>query len=125
VTGVEMLAAASAAGMELWLDGDRVRWRAVEPDPAFLDGLRTRKAEILELLAGRRCRHCGERLAWPEPVGVIHGDGRASCFDCYYQAAAKRAGGSAYATSDKDAILRKGEPQSDAMMIVSMAVGLP
>lgn len=115
-----MLAAASAAGIELWLDGDRVRWRAAEPDSAILEALRAHKPEILAILAGNRCRHCGEALAWPEPVGVIHGDGRASCFRCYYEAAAQRAVAGVVATSDDGDLIR---PEEEAEALADLLAG--
>jgi hypothetical protein len=35
----------------------------------LLARLREHKAELAELLAGHLCRHCGEVMNWPAPVG--------------------------------------------------------
>jgi hypothetical protein len=36
---------------------------------ALLARLREHKAELAELLAGHLCKHCGEVMHWPAPVG--------------------------------------------------------
>ena len=108
MSAVAALAAASAAGVEIWLDGQRLRWRAARPNPEVLDQLRAHKSEVLDVLAGSRCHGCGCRLAWPAPVGIVHGNGRASCWDCYYAACAKRALAGVVAVSDAGDLLREG-----------------
>jgi hypothetical protein len=102
---------AGALGVRLTPHGDFIDWRAERAPPeALLAHLRARKGEVLELLRGERCRRCGERLAWPAPVGVVHGDGRASCFPCYYGAAAQRAVASPAALADPAELTARGEP---------------
>jgi hypothetical protein len=102
---------AGALGVRLTPHGDFIDWRAERAPPeALLAHLRARKAEVLELLRGDRCRHCGDRLAWPVPVGVVHGDGQASCFPCHYQAAARRAVLSPDALADAAELTARGEP---------------
>lgn len=88
MSAVAALAAASAAGIEVWLEDGRLRWRAVHPDPEILDQLRACRAEVLDVLHGDRCRRCGSLLAWPAAVGVVHGDGLARCLGCYEAAMA-------------------------------------
>lgn len=83
MSAVAVLVEALAAGVRLRVD-ERGQVRAagvITPD--LLARLRAHKAELLELLRGDRCRGCGQRLAWPDAVGVVHGDGLASCFACY------------------------------------------
>jgi hypothetical protein len=91
-SAVRLLRGAQAAGLRLRGEAGKVHLAADQAPPAeLLERLRAHKGELLELLRGERCRGCGERLAWPAPVGVVHGDGQASCLPCYYEAAAKRA----------------------------------
>jgi hypothetical protein len=70
---------------------------------SLVERLRASKAEILALLAppvsgGIRplvgnascCRHCGEPMGWPRPVGLVFGDGTAAHHGCDVQAEADR-----------------------------------
>jgi hypothetical protein len=88
-----VLAAARAAGVALAADGTALRLRAERtPAPELLDRLRTHKAEILELLRGDRCRHCGGRLDYANDWGTrAFGDGSGANGGCYYLLAAERA----------------------------------
>ena len=53
MSAAPLLAEARAAGVHLWLDGDRVRWRGT-PAPDLLDRLRASKAEVAALLGVTR-----------------------------------------------------------------------
>lgn len=51
MTRSALLARATAAGMTLWLDGDRLRWRADRPPaPELLRAMRDSRAELVEAL---------------------------------------------------------------------------
>ncbi|HEX6013993.1 MAG TPA: hypothetical protein VFY87_19790 [Geminicoccaceae bacterium] len=111
MSAVRLLREAQAAGLRLRVEDGQVRVAADRAPPTeLLEGLRAHKSEILELLRGERCRGCGERLAWPAPVGVVHGDGQASCLPCYYEAAAKRAVLSPDVLADPAELTARGEP---------------
>jgi hypothetical protein len=43
--------------------------RAAGAPPELLARLREHKAALAELLTGHLCRHCGEVMNWPAPVG--------------------------------------------------------
>jgi hypothetical protein len=64
--------------------------------------------------ATERCRWCGERLAWPRPVGVILADGTAECMPCTDHevgrllAAAERTVASSGALTDPAEVMLKG-----------------
>ncbi len=90
MTVTVLRAEAAGSGLELWLEGERVRWRG-RPTPHLLTRLREHKAELVELLRGERCRRCGHPLRWPEPAGVISADGTAEHHECRLLAAAERA----------------------------------
>jgi hypothetical protein len=83
MTAAELLAEARAVGVRLRLAPNGSTKVAGSPSPELLARLRAAKRELTELLAGNRCRRCAEPLAWPEPVGVVYGDGQASCWRCY------------------------------------------
>jgi hypothetical protein len=103
-----LLAEAEAAGLHLWREGARVRWRG-DPPPGLIERLRARKAEVAEVLDGERCRRCGERLAWPGPVGVIYADGTAEHHGCRLRAAAERALLAPDALADEAEVMLRGE----------------
>jgi hypothetical protein len=46
----------------------------------------TDRAEPYEIAAGNRCRWCGERMAWPDPAGVVEATGTALHHHCYHEA---------------------------------------
>jgi hypothetical protein len=111
VSAVRLLREPQAAGLRLRAEDGQVRVAADRAPPTeLLERLRAHKSEILELLRSDRCQGCGERLAWPEPVGVVHGDGRASCFPCHHEAAARRAVLSPDALADPAELTARGEP---------------
>jgi hypothetical protein len=85
VKAAHLVAQAEAAGVRVQLNPDgRIRMVAAQAPPAdLLAVLRARKAEIIELLRGERCRHCGERIDWTRPGAVIFADGRAAHLACY------------------------------------------
>jgi hypothetical protein len=106
-----LLGEAEAAGCSFAVAGARVTLLAEgRPPDGLVARLREYRAEILELLRGGRCRHCGARLAWPAPVGVVHAGGKASCWGCYYAAAAHRAVASPDALADEAEVVLRGEP---------------
>ena len=111
MSAARLLADARAAGVQLWRDGERVRWRGAPPE-GLLDQLRTHKSDLIELLRGDRCRSCGERMGWPDPAGVIFADGTAECRGCTdaeaarLYAAAKRAVAGVVGVSDEGEFLR-------------------
>jgi prepilin-type processing-associated H-X9-DG protein len=51
---------------------------------------RKHKAEVVALLRGERCRHCGERIDWRAFANVAFADGQAACLPCYEAAEAER-----------------------------------
>lgn len=55
---------------------------ASEPSPELLARLRAHKAELVALLRGDACRHCARPMGWPDPRGVIYGDGTAEHHEC-------------------------------------------
>ena len=64
---------------------------------------------------GDSCKHCGEPLAWPRPVGVILADGTAECMACFEReawrilAAAERVVNSPDALADPAELMVRGE----------------
>lgn len=115
MSAAKLLADARGAGVQLWRDGERVRWRGA-PSDSLIDRLRAHKAELIEILGGDRCRHCGERMAWPSPVGVVFGDGSAAHIAGFEEADAERLMAAAaralvgvIATSDEGEVLRAGD----------------
>ena len=113
MSAVTLLREAARAGVDLSSHPDgtlQAKFHRGAAASDLLAQLRAHKAELVEILTGWRCRHCGQRLAWPAPVGVMHGDGRASCFSCYYEQAAERAVLSPDAPSDEAELMLHGEP---------------
>jgi hypothetical protein len=71
-----LLAEAEAAGLRLWVDAGKVQAAALaEPPAALLARLRARRAELLTLLSGETCRHCGK------PAAAVAGPERAAACD--------------------------------------------
>src|SRR4051812_32971692 len=61
IPALATLRAARAAGIELRHHQGELRLAAdAEPSGELLRALREHKAEIIDLLTGKRCRHCGE-----------------------------------------------------------------
>jgi hypothetical protein len=85
------LARAAEHGVTFHLRKGRVRCRNGEalPDDLF-EVLYERLPELREILAGERCRHCGERIDWTRPGAVIFADGRAAHLACYEAAELER-----------------------------------
>jgi hypothetical protein len=71
---VALLAEAEAVGASLRAAGNG-NVRAAGAPLALLARLREHKAELLELLTANACRHCGEVMNWPGPVGITFADG--------------------------------------------------
>jgi hypothetical protein len=109
VTAAAALIAAREAGLTLTVEPHGLRCRP-SPSPELLVRLRAHKAELLELLLGERCKRCGERLAWPSPVGVIYADGTAEHHECRLWAAAERAVLSPDALADEAEVMLRGGP---------------
>jgi hypothetical protein len=77
---------ANRAGLRLRLaeDGKVMIQGTPEAVPVdLLARLRQYRDEIVALLRGDPCRHCGKHLAWPGAVGVVFGDNMAACLRCY------------------------------------------
>lgn len=81
-----------ATGAALRAEGGELVLAAPEEvvAPALLAELRAAKHELLALLRGDRCRFCGGPMAWPEPCGVVYGDGTAAHHGCRLLAAGGR-----------------------------------
>lgn len=79
---VALLAEAEASGVRLRVAGDGGVKVAAGAPPELLARLRERKAELVGLLTGHLCRHCGEPMGWPDPVGVMLDDGTALHHAC-------------------------------------------
>ena len=86
---VALRAEAEASGVRLRLAGDG-KVRAAGAPPELLARLREHKAELAELLAGHLCKHCGEVMDWPAPVGRMFGDGTAAHHACHERAEVER-----------------------------------
>jgi hypothetical protein len=79
---VALRAEAEATGVRLRLVGDG-KVKAAGAPPGLLARLREHKAELAGLLAGHLCRHCGEVMDWPAPVGRMFADGTAAHHACH------------------------------------------
>ncbi len=86
---VVLLAEAEASGANLRLAGNGNVRAAGVPLP-LLARLRQHKAELLELLTANACRHCGDPLAWPGPVGITFADGTGAHHACHERAEVER-----------------------------------
>jgi hypothetical protein len=81
---VDLLREAKGHGILLAVRGSLIEWHAREaPSPDLLDRLRAAKPELVAILKGNSCKICGCVLRWPSPVGVVYGDGTASCMACH------------------------------------------
>jgi hypothetical protein len=86
-----VLRGAREAAIVLIAEGASLRLRAEEePAPALLAAIRRHKIEIIEILQGRRCRYCGERISWLKPGGVPFADNTAAHLGCYERAEVDR-----------------------------------
>jgi hypothetical protein len=92
MSAVGLLAEAAAAGVNLQLEPDgTVHLTAVTPPPEpLLAGLREHRREIVALLRGDACRHCGAPICWSEPGGLIFDDGRGAHVACYERVEGER-----------------------------------
>ena len=86
---VALLAEAEAVGASLRAAGNG-NVRAAGAPLALLARLREHKAELLELLTANACRHCGEVMNWPGPVGRTFADGTAAHHGCHERAEVAR-----------------------------------
>ncbi len=90
-----LLAEIEAAGARLKVEGGQLVATGPRLPASLVERLRASKAEILALLAppasagmspalgdASRCRHCGEPMGWPRPVGLVFGDGTAAHHGC-------------------------------------------
>ncbi len=81
---------AEASGVRLRLSADgKVKVGGGVP-PELLARLREHKLALAELLAGYLCRHCGEVMNWPAPVGVMFADGTGAHHACHERAEVER-----------------------------------
>lgn len=86
-----LLAEALAAGCELVLTGGAITVKAKTSPPAdLMVRLRQRKAELLELLRGERCRHCGELIEYRWPGTLVFADGIGAHLSCVERAEVER-----------------------------------
>lgn len=114
MTAAAVLAEASRAGVSLRLVDGKAKVGEDVP-PELLARLREHKAEIVAILAGNACRWCGVPLAWPQPVGIILGDGSAECHACAdrevwrLHAAGDRVVNSPDALGDEAELMARGE----------------
>ncbi len=92
MTAVALRRAVEEAGGTLRAShGDLVvRMPAGTLAPALVLSLRARKAELVGLLRGDLCRHCGEVMNWPSPVGVMFADGTGAHHACHERAEVER-----------------------------------
>jgi hypothetical protein len=91
MTAAKLLAEAQAAGVAMTVAAGRLRLSAAREPPANLvDRLRAHKAELIELLTGARCRHCGGALDWRRPDSVAFVDGTGAHLACYEAAEVER-----------------------------------
>jgi hypothetical protein len=118
---VAALALAQEAGVRLRVDAGKLKiaGRPETVSAEVLATLRQHKAEVLELLAGHRCRYCAKRLDWREPgAAIAFADGSGGCVRCYEAAeiarlleAGRRVVKDAVAVSDDGEIVtREDEP---------------
>ena len=106
----KLQAEAHAAGVHLTVTAGRLRLRADREPPAdLLDRLRRHKGELLELLTGHRCRHCGGVLDWRGPGPVAFADGSAAHGGCYEQAELERHAAAQRALASVVAVSAEGE----------------
>ena len=87
---------AKQAGVEVWVEGDKLRLKASSPVPSTVLELCTLyKSEVIELLRRQTpikrtpdpnvCRFCGERISW-KLDGTAFGDGSSAHNACYAKA---------------------------------------
>lgn len=87
-----LLAEAEASGVRLRVgEGGALRASGRVPS-TLLVLLREHKAELVALLNADACRHRGEPMGWPGPVGVALDDGTAAHHACHERAETGRAG---------------------------------
>lgn len=88
---------AKQAGVEVWVEGDKLRLKASSPVPSTVLELCTLyKSEVIELLRRQTpikrtpdptvCRVCGERISWTTD-GIAFSDGSSAHIACYEKAA--------------------------------------
>ena len=82
MSAAALLAEAAAAGVTLALARDGMVRATGPASPELVARLRARKPELVQLLRGYRCRHCGEVMGWPGPVGLVLADGTAAHHRC-------------------------------------------
>jgi hypothetical protein len=115
VTAAALLAEARAAEVTLRLVDGKPKV-AGQPSPELLGRLRAAKAELVDLLSGTCCRHCGAAIDWRHPSCIAFQDGMGAHLRCYedaeiarLHAAAERALAGVVATSDEGELLRAGD----------------
>src|SRR5215213_11929950 len=89
MSAAALLAETRAAGLSIRLADGKLEL-AGNPSADLLARLREVRADLIEILGGDRCRHCGEQMAWPDPAGVVFGDGTAAHTNCFEEAEAGR-----------------------------------
>jgi hypothetical protein len=92
---VALVAEARASGHQLRVADGKVKVTG-KPERGLLERLRQHKAELVELLDGRRCRHCGEPVTdqhWRHRAGALalpFADGMVAHVECHEQAEVDR-----------------------------------
>jgi hypothetical protein len=114
-----LLAEASAGGVRLRLAGDGGVKVAGGASPELLARLREHKAELVELLSGDHCRHCGGQLdhALTGALPFVVGDGRhefahVACYETAEVARLRARAGNATsppALADEGEVTMRGE----------------
>jgi hypothetical protein len=79
---IATLAEARSGGFVLTVEDDLLRCRPALVPPDLLARLRANKEELLQVLTGNSCRRCGERMEWPDPVGIVLSNGEAEHHGC-------------------------------------------
>lgn len=95
------------AGVSMRLDGGELVLSASPGavTPKFLVELRALKGELVALLRGYRCRHCGDRIDWIRPGGIAFADGMAAHLGCYEGAEIQRIRGALRRATDGAALV--------------------
>ena len=90
MSAVAVLARAERARLRLTVENGALRCRPTPPTE-LLDELRHHKAELMDILVGDRCRHCGEPLDWRRAGPRAFADGLSAHHGCYEADAMRRA----------------------------------
>jgi hypothetical protein len=115
---LQVLDEAALLGVTLAVAGSFIDWSARQvPPEAFLVRLAAAKPELIRLLDGGLCRHCGEGIDWRAGHGLAFADGAVAHVACADQlevarllAAGQRAVLSPDALADEAEVMLHGGP---------------